>query len=222
MEEFKIVAVAPDAPLSCDWNDPVWAPTAMATLPYHMGTEPTHKPLVEFRLAYDTDALRVIFRVHDHYIKAVAEGYHDAVCRDSCVEWFFSPGADVSLGYFNFEFNCCGVMLARFQPAPGVDMQDLTQTDCDAVQVVRSIDTDSVDPELVGDHTWTLAARIPLSVLKTYAPHMTMPEAGVAWRGNIYKCADKTSGPHWLTWAKIDWDGPNFHLPQFFGQLNFD
>jgi len=44
----------------------------------------------------------------------------------------------------------------------------------------------------------------------------------VSWLANAYKCADGTSSPHWLTWASVDWDGANFHLPQFFGELAFE
>ena len=48
------------------------------------------------------------------------------------------------------------------------------------------------------------------------------PGTGVSWRANFYKCADKTSHPHWLTWAEIDYPNPKFHLPDFFGRLDFE
>jgi hypothetical protein len=47
------------------------------------------------------------------------------------------------------------------------------------------------------------------------------PAPGVKWRANLYKCADATSHPHWLTWSKVDYNRPNFHLPDYFGELEF-
>jgi hypothetical protein len=48
------------------------------------------------------------------------------------------------------------------------------------------------------------------------------PKSGVRWKANFYKCADKTSHPHWLTWSPVDYPTPKFHLPQFFGTLEFE
>ena len=42
------------------------------------------------------------------------------------------------------------------------------------------------------------------------------------WRANFYKCADRTSHPHCLTWAPVDFPVPNFHLPRSFGVLEFE
>ena len=53
----------------------------------------------------------MIFRVEDRYVRAVSKNYHDSVCKDSCAEFFFTPGTDISAGYFNVEINCGGVML---------------------------------------------------------------------------------------------------------------
>jgi len=221
MEQMTVKHVDASTPLTCDWDAPAWSNAETGSIEHFMGSEPAHLPAVQFRLAYDDEAIRVIFRVEDQLVRAVAERFHDAVCRDSCVELFFTPGPDVDMGYFNFEFSCCGVMLARFQPEPGIDLQDLSESDCCAVEIVRSIPDDQIDPERVGPLTWTLAARIPFELLEHYSPAVATPKPGIQWRGNAYKCADRTSGPHWLTWSPIDWDGPNFHLPQFFGQLDF-
>ena len=47
------------------------------------------------------------------------------------------------------------------------------------------------------------------------------PSAGQGWSANFYKCADKTSHPHWGSWAKVEVDRPAFHLPAYFGTLEF-
>lgn len=47
------------------------------------------------------------------------------------------------------------------------------------------------------------------------------PAPGTRWRANFYKCADKTSHPHWLTWAPVDYPKPKFHLSGFLGWIEF-
>ena len=38
-------------------------------------------------------------------------------------------------------------------------------------------------------------------------------------RANFYKCADKSAHPHFLSWNPIDVPSPDFHRPEFFGEL---
>jgi hypothetical protein len=47
------------------------------------------------------------------------------------------------------------------------------------------------------------------------------PAKGVQWRANFFKCADKTSHPHWLTWNQVVNPVPKFHMPEYFGILEF-
>ena len=38
-------------------------------------------------------------------------------------------------------------------------------------------------------------------------------------RANFYKCGDCTAHPHFLSWSPIDTPNPDFHRPDFFGEL---
>ncbi len=38
---------------------------------------------------------------------------------------------------------------------------------------------------------------------------------------NFYKCGDKLRTPHFLSWNKIEIEKPDFHRPDFFGELHF-
>ena len=38
-------------------------------------------------------------------------------------------------------------------------------------------------------------------------------------RANIYKCGDKTAHPHFLSWSPVGTPSPDFHRPEFFGEL---
>ena len=40
-------------------------------------------------------------------------------------------------------------------------------------------------------------------------------------RANFYKCADRTAHPHFLAWNRVDAPAPDFHRPDFFGELIF-
>ena len=40
--------------------------------------------------------------------------------------------------------------------------------------------------------------------------------------GNFYKCADGTDSPHYVSWSPIKTEKPNFHCPEFFGELIFE
>ena len=38
-------------------------------------------------------------------------------------------------------------------------------------------------------------------------------------RANFYKCGDKTAHPHFLSWSPVSTEKPDFHRPEFFGEL---
>lgn len=171
------------------------------------------------KIAYDDTAIYVMFRVVDRYVRAVAAGHQDNVWQDSCVEFFFTPGADLSRGYFNLEMNCGGTMLFHFQPGAGKDRIVIPKSECDRIRSAHSLPR-IVDPEIEEPVTWTVEYWLPIPLLKRYC-QVSTPAPHVTWRANFYKCADKTSHPHWLTWSPVNFPKPNFHLPQSFGILEF-
>ena len=202
-----------------DWSGAPWCDIPPERLQNHMGERPDHFPVVDVRVAYDETALYVMFRVEDQYVRAVAREDQDSVCVDSCVEFFFTPGSDVSKGYFNLEMNCGGTMLFHYHPDSGKDAIVIPKADCGRIARVHSL-PHSVDPEIPDPVTWTVEYRIPIDLLQEYG-NVSVPEPGVNWRANFYKCGDHTSHPHWLTWAPVDFPRPNFHLPESFGVLEF-
>jgi hypothetical protein len=38
-------------------------------------------------------------------------------------------------------------------------------------------------------------------------------------RANIYKCGDKCDQPHFLSWSPIGLPNPDFHCPEWFGEI---
>ena len=207
--------------IDADWEKPQWQQIEPVRLGFYMGDEPEHIPGVEAKVAYDSDNIYVIFRVDDNYIKAVAENHQDPVCRDSCVEFFFTPNSDISTGYMNMETNCCGKILLFQQMERGVGLVKVAAEDLDKIEIAHSLPYEQILDEIQEPTVWTLEYRLPISMIEKYMP-VEKPASGVEWKGNFYKCADKTSKPHWLTWSFVNMPKPDFHRPEFFGTLTFE
>lgn len=200
------------------WDGRPWKDIPALGVSRHMGEKPVHLPMVQAKVAYEVAAISVIFRVEDRYVRAVARNYQDNVYEDSCVEFFFTPGRDISIGYFNLEINCGGTALFDFHPGHG-KVVHIAAADFSDIQIAHTLPA-RVDPEITTPITWVLEYRIPFDVIGKYC-EATRPVRGDTWKANFYKCGDKTSHPHWLTWSRVDYPSPQFHLPAFFGSLEF-
>ncbi len=214
--KYKVEKISEVIQLDANWNKEPWNKIEPLTITHYMGEKPEHFPHTQAKVAYDDEAIYVIFRVNDRFVRVVTTKNHGPVFQDSCVEFFFSPDGDP--GYFNLEMNAGGTMLLHHQNEPRkgtpLDAESLKK-----VEVAHSL-PEYVDPEIKDPVDWTVEYRIPFSVLKKYAD-VAVPQAGTVWRANFYKCADETSHPHWLTWAPVDKPQPDFHLPEYFGEIVF-
>ncbi len=208
------------APLiNAEWNKAPWNSIKALDLNQYMGERPSHFPSSQAKVAFDDDAIYVIFRVEDQYVKAVHHNNQDPVYKDSCVEFFFSPGKSIQEGYFNLEMNCGGTMLFHHQVIPRSGGVSISEAHIAQIEVAHSLPK-IVDPEVNEKTVWVVEYKIPFSILKDYH-EFSSPEEGTIWRANFYKCADETSHPHWITWAPVDNPTPDFHLPAYFGELIF-
>lgn len=202
-----------------DCNSSTWSRIQPELLQNYMGNRPDHFPKTEVKIAYNEISIYVIFRVEDRYVRAVAREHQGNVWEDSCVEFFFTPDSDLSKGYFNLEMNCGGTMLFHFQPGSGKKRIIIPKSECRKIICAHSLPC-IVYPEIVEPVVWTVEYQLPIALLKRYC-QVKMPASKVEWRANFYKCADKSTHPHWLTWALVDFPKPNFHLPESFGILQF-
>lgn len=219
---YHVVRAQDAVAFDSSWVGDFWNPVKPLELQHFMGDKPEHYPQVQAKLTYDDRAVYVIFLVNDRFVRAVAQKHQDAVYEDSCVEFFFTPHADVEQGYFNLEMNCGGTMLLHYQRAPRQESVPLSDADVSQIEVLHSLPK-IVDPEITDSTQWTVAYRLPIDVLSKYFPApVQQPAAGVTWKANLYKCADGTSHPHWLTWSPVAFERPDFHRPQSFGSLVFD
>ncbi len=204
------------------WDDAAWASAPPLDVAEFRHESSDHRPRTQARLQYGAAGLFGIFRVEDRYVRCVHRAFQDPVYQDSCVEIFLQPKPD--RGYLNFEMGCGGALLAshvtdeRRTPDGFAAFRRLTAEEGRQV-LVRSSLAPVVDPEIDAPVDWELAFFVPTAVLEGCVGPVG-PLAGQEWRGNLYKCGDGTSHPHWAAWSPVD--ALNFHLPRCFGALRFE
>ena len=164
-----------------------------------------YKPEVTIYAGYDDKFLWLHFIVQEDYIRAEGKKDQDTVYQDACVEFFVQVGDN----YRNFEFNCMGVCLSAIGP------DRHSRTRLEAENLSRIIRYSSLNPESApaegSQSDWSLAVGIPLDLIEL-AP-------GKKFRCNFYKCGDKTKIPHYVSWAPINIPAPDFHRPEYFGEI---
>ena len=176
-------------------------------------SEYPYLPQVRFSLAASRSHLFVCWSVRGEGLKALFGNDQEPVWQDSCVETFIA--APDGSGYFNFEMNCIGTLLAAHQRARGVDTVRLEPQQMTSVIRHTSLPHETFE-ERSGIHSWRAATGIPFSILG-----FADGERPATLRANFYKCADGSATPHYVSWAPISTPKPDFHRPEFFGLLNF-
>ena len=174
-----------------------------------------YKPKVEFAAAHTGDALLLHYRVEEQSVRAVAEKDHEHIWEDACVEFFVMP-SEVDGLYYNIECNCTGKLIVAVGegrngriPAPAEVMEKIDRW--------ASLGTEPFDTR--NEPTkWEVALRVPI---KTFFKHKFESFEGLVAKGNVYKCGDNLPVPHFISWNPIKTKNPDFHCPEFFGQMIF-
>ncbi len=195
------------------WNKKAWKGVKSAEITHFIRAVPAFHPVTQVKLQYDEENIYVIFRVKDRYVRCITNKPNGPVWKDAAVEFFFCPDTTMPTQYFNLEINCGGTALLGYRS------QKPTVEDLKTIVIAHSLPT-IVDPEITEPVVWTLEYKIPLSTLEKYS-RITRPAKGVRWKANFCKIAENNSNPHHMTWSPINAPNPNFHMPQFFGTLEF-
>ncbi len=174
----------------------------------------SYKPDVRFNIAYSEKELFLKYYVKEKYIRAEKTNSNEMVCEDSCVEFFVSPpGEDY---YLNFEFNCIGTCLL----GKGYSRNDNKVVNPEIINKIRrlsSLGNKSIESKS-GNFEWTLTIAIPLEIfLDSKVKNLKTKK----FKANFYKCGDKLEEIHYLTWNRVNTDNPDFHRPEYFGELEF-
>jgi len=205
------------------WEGAAWRDVVPLSIACFRPEGSDHRPHTQCKLLHDEATLFGIFRVKDQYVRSVHTGFQTDVWKDSCVELFIQP--EGSPGYFNFEFNGGGALLASYVTDPartnGGPLRAFTPLTADHDRQIRRYTSlpPVVEPEIRTPCTWQLEFALPFDLLEPYAGRIGKIR-GQIWRANLYKCGNDTSHPHWASWQPLP--ERNFHDPKSFGHLIFD
>ena len=168
-----------------------------------------YAPLCSGRVARTKDALVVDFRVSGLDLRAQNMEDNGRQWEDSCVEVFIKDPEKAD--YSNFEINALGKVLACY----GSVREGRTRRPEEQMKkILRFAHLEGGPLDKEGVQTWRVGVVIPFELIGVdpgNLPHSI--------RANFYKCGDKTAHPHYLSWSPIDTPKPDFHRPEFFGEL---
>lgn len=219
-KRYRIVHTADPLSLDDPLNSGPWQAPFLSIAEFRPEGS-NHRPCTRVKLLYNERGIFGRFHVRDRYVRCVRHGFQAPVYKDSCVEFFVQPTPGG--GYFNFEFNCGGSLLAFYitdperTPEGFKSFTRLLSEDAAQIDIRHSLPA-RIELEIKTETIWDLGFFIPFATLEKYAGPLKI-EKGTTWRGNFYKCGDETSHPHWGAWAPVD--ALNFHLPRCFGTLLF-
>jgi hypothetical protein len=172
-----------------------------------------YTPVVSFSIAYTEDAILLKYFVQEDSVRICCHTTNGPVHEDSCVEFFIS--FDDEAEYYNLEFNCIGVCFAAFGKSR-CDRQLLPQESISLIRRMAQIE--SFTEEGGRQVNWQLTLIIPMDV---FIHHNISHLRERICKVNFYKCGDALPEPHFLSWKRVAADSPDFHLPEYFGAMQF-
>jgi len=175
-----------------------------------------YRPLVEVKLCISRSSLHVRFQVQERRVRVKYSKFQDPVYKDTCVEFFIDAFPESRQGYLNFETNAAGTLLAAFGP-DRIHRKPFSPEDLSGFDAASTIGG-PCDGEH-GNDTWTLEYRVPLVLFRTIYGREILP--GHRSRANFYKCGDETEVRHYGAWSPVATPAPDFHRPEFFGEVVF-
>ena len=174
----------------------------------------SYKPDVALSIAYSENEIFLKYYITENYFKAEKTVSNQKVCEDSCVEFFVSPEDDGL--YYNMEFNAIGTCFLGF----GTNRETSKRGAPEVISKIRRLTTAGTEPifEKTGEYAWQITIAIPFDV---FFNHDVKDLKGKIFRANFYKCGDKLTVPHYVTWNPVGTKEPDYHQPQHFGLLRF-
>jgi hypothetical protein len=172
-----------------------------------------YRPITQFTIARSKDSIFIKYAVRGSMLRAIYSNDQDPVNEDSCVEFFCKvPGNDK---YMNFEFNCIGTCKASKRVERNKDVIPYSKEELSMIKRYPNLGRRAFN-EMEGMFDWELTVKIPMRIMGIDPNNL--PEKIL---GNFYKCADGTDSRHFVTWSPIKTEKPDFHRPEFFGELYF-
>lgn len=167
-----------------------------------------YAPKCSFQIGHTDSHIVLHYHIVEEYVRAMYMKHNDDIWKDSCVEFFVS--LDGKKTYYNFEFNMIGSGLIGYGSKEKEERARLNS------EIIDTVSTYSCFRKNKGLKEWNTILMIPISILEVESLK------GEKFHANFYKCGDELPKPHFLSWAPIPHKTPNFHLPEFFGEIEFE
>jgi hypothetical protein len=169
-----------------------------------------YRPQAHFSIGHSGDCLFLKYYVSESTVRAYYFRPNEPVYKDTCVEFFIA--FDGERDYYNFEFNIIGTCKLNF----GNQRNDRKLISEKAISSIRF--STLIRNDRAGNIYWEIVLSIPLSA---FSEHTFNSLKEKQCRGNFYKCGDELPQPHFLSWNNVISPEPDFHLPQYFGEIHF-
>lgn len=169
-----------------------------------------YKPDCCFSVAISGSHFAVSFHVRGLDLRAASLEDDGNIWEDSCCEFFVeNPGTGT---YCNFEINCIGALLNGV----GAGREGRIRRGKEELKNIIRFST--LEPKKYDEagriFNWGVAMLIPFEMIGIEAG--SLPKS---LKANFYKCGDKTAHPHFLSWNPVLCPSPDFHRPEYFGEL---
>ncbi len=182
-------------------------PRASAPLRHFAWENNGYEPRTEARLAYmPQKGFLLQMRSFETDLRSECRKEDGRVCDDSCMEFFVNFNPDFTDKYPNLEFNPSGTLHAKIgsgregrQPLP------------------KDVERPHVSCKVLPDR-WIANVLIPISTVEALFGKSEFKD-GDMFRGNFYKCGNKTKRPHYGMWNPVTTEKLDFHQPEYFGKL---
>ena len=172
--------------------------------------EAPYTPDCNGSIARTASHLAVMFHVRGLDLRATQIEDNGRSWEDSCCEFFVTDPYDGT--YYNFELTCIGSLLSSKRKSR---LDSVLREKEDVARVIRHSSLAHEETE-ISDRifSWTVAMLIPYDLIG-----IDRDNVPVSVRDNFYKCGDLTAHPHFLSWNPIGTPKPDFHRPEYFGEL---
>jgi len=193
-----------------------WENIPAAELSERPWKEYEYHPEVNAKLVMSEKGFHLLMVAKETFLRTQMDKLNDAVCTDSCMEFFFIPAPEKNKSYINIEMNAKGVYHIGMGEGrsnrwfPDVKLNDMMNI---------KAGTESGDFECSEkEQLWWVRYDLPFEYITEVFGEDEYP-SGKVMRGNFYKCGDHTGHPHYAVWSNIELPHPDYHCPELFGEL---
>lgn len=162
--------------------------------------------------AVEGEGIHALLWSFEEDIRCECKKRDDPVYTDSCLELFLMPVSGDSR-YINFEINPKGVYLSQI----GTCRHDRA-----FIKELTALEPAVYPMKIQKNGKTAWGCEIFLSeklISELYQTEYSVCEATI--KGNFYKCGDSTKAPHYSSHFPVKTENPDFHRPEFFGNITF-